>query len=158
MTREHFFAHKEGIASNMRANLLFAKATGRIIQPYCAEKSIHNMVIYDDAERNERPVADILEDILAISREHNVPVKLSDFKEWGTCVHYHVGTQFTTTTPLIRKTITEEQIKDEMRKFVMKKLKLGDHATLECRVMELYKQGKIEWADVVEAHKGQCEL
>lgn len=156
MTLEHFKAHREGIASNMRANLLFAKATNTHIQPYVEYTEYHSISIYKEDHKDQ--VLGQMEAVYALAEEPRARLTQEALTQYRHCTKEFIGTSYTIATPKLRTHITDEQIQDAMKELVKQKLGLTEWDTLECRVMDLYKQGVIGWDKIVEAHQGSCDL
>lgn len=77
------------------------------------------------------------------------------------------GTLFTVYYKELRTSITDKQVEDIMRKYVSKMLTsiekrntgyIWERVSVDCKVMDLFKQGKISWEDCVEAHKIECKF
>ena len=155
MTKEIFFAHKEGIAEAMRSALIMSKHRGYALHSYClTHDTITVCVLKDDTD--EAKIGK-LKEVNKYCELYGAP-SIHDSTEKPNCVSYFRGTYYAFRKPKLRDKIEDTQIEQKMRTLVRKELGLHVYQDLECKVMALFKEGHISWDEVMEQHGKACTL
>ena len=111
------------------------------------------------SRERRKDLKEVLQDVADyMVRYPNAELQMEAVTRTPYCTTYFIGTQFVFTRKVLVGAIEQWQIDEAMKKYVKKQLFLGDYDALECRVMDLFKQGKIDWNDVKQMHKGTCSL
>ena len=148
MTLEQFYELK----AQIKADLEYKLKTGKLNSVHTKSKYID--VLHDDIT-NLRLVN------LYISKGYK-PTMFTKTKDilGGT---RNIGTTYRFELPESITQVTEEMVQRYMRKaitnIIAKQLgKSKYYISLECKVMELFKSGIIDWNQVLESHKNGCSL
>jgi len=155
MKVEQFFARKQMMKQTMDATLAKSKLEGRALKPYCLRTEYITVVLLE-ADTPLLLQAKLLR-IQHNTEKYGSP-KIDGILEYMHCTNYYKGTTFKFTNTLLRDEITEMQVQDRMRNMIRSELGLKSHATIECKVMDLYKKGLIEWDTVKAQHGVACSL
>jgi len=157
MTNTTFFALKAGLRETMKDTLNCSRYRGEAIKEYCSEPTYHTITSRhsDDSFEAKESLLNVQD---YIERYPMAELKVDNISERENCTTYSIGVRYEFTRYELRAEIEEWQVEEQMKKFVKKQLKLDRWDTLECRVMDLFKQGIIGWKEVVEAHTGSCSL
>ncbi len=158
MELKDFKIEKRLIASRLRMNLKVAQERGTTEFKYCYGTTYKQITIRHD-EKHEA-IAGKMKYVSGLIG-NGTPYKIETMTEKPYCTTTYVGTSYTFTILTIREEITDRQIESHMKEFVKRKILLHlatNWLTVDCRVMELYKTGKIVWADVIEAHTIDCSF
>jgi len=157
MTNTTFFALKAGLRETMKDTLNCSKYRGEAIKDYCLE-AIHHTV----TSRHEDDSFEAKESLMNvqdyIERYPEAFLKVTTIEERQHCRTEAIGVRYEFKRYVFRATIEDWQVDEQMKEFVKKKLKLDRWDTLQCRVLDLFKQGVIGWDKVEEAHTGNCSL
>jgi len=153
-----FNAHKQGIRENMEQNLIWDKYHGTMKHKSSIATTLKFVKLRFDAPPEE--TIDKMEFITKLLRE-GTEVGKQGMTEQPYCTTYTVGVTYNYNAETIRDEITDTQVTIAMQNFIKNKLtrEIGrKQYDLDCRVMELFKTGKIDWETVVESHQHDCEL
>ena len=156
--KDTFFAHKQGIRGRMEENLIWDKYHNTLKHKSSVEttqKSIE--ILFDDKPE------DVLNSMATLNRLllDGVKVDMYEISETPYCTKYMKGVRYRYETHSIRESISDRQVETAMRHLIHKKINAdaGQRVSnIDCRVMNLFKAGKIDWPTVIESHKGDCSL
>ena len=153
-----FKAHKQGIRENMEANLIWDSYHGTMKH----KSSIETSVKYVEIKFDEEPPAVLgkMEFIAGMIRE-GIKIDQYEITETPYCTKYMKGVRYSYPVKTLRTEITDRQVTTAMRHLIHKKINAdaGQRVqNIDCRVMDLFKAGKIDWDTVIESHKGHCSL
>ena len=154
MTLDHFNSVKKNTEDYMNYMLGMSRYLGKPLEKFCGHEIHETIVIEEDEPQDTLHIK--LKRILLLSFNSDVKVT-GDTRPSGR-YDYFKSASFTVARPELRTSIHPDQVQGEMKEFVRKQLGLGKWDTIRCRVIDLFKQGIIEWDDVVKAHGGDCEL
>jgi len=155
MTKDIFFAHKQGIEENMKENLIFAKATGKPAKKYCYEEE--KIIVTVVKECTDSEYGDRIEEVYQYGLLYGKP-DITFVTETPHCITKTIGTRYVFKVPKLRSEITEEMVSYRMKKLVRKQLRLTTYEHIECKVLALFKEGKISWDMVKEQHGKGCSV
>lgn len=71
-------------------------------------------------------------------------------------IGFYEYTEYKVTYSLVIPEITEALVKKCTHQALKGIMKLGRWDTIDCKLMQLFKDGKLSWEDLVDAHKIQC--
>jgi len=153
-----FQAHKQGIRENMEANLLWDTFHGTMKHKSSIETSVKFIEILftdspDDVYDNMRTITTLI--------GRGIKVDQYEISERPYCTTYMRGVRYHYPVKTLRTEITDRQVTTAMRHLIHKKINAdaGQRVSdIDCRVMDLFKAGKIDWPTVIESHKGSCSL
>ncbi len=153
-----FQAHKQGIRENMEANLLWDTFHGTMKH----KSSIETSVKYVEIKFDEEPPAVLgkMEFVAGMIRD-GIKVDQYAITEKPYCTTYMRGVRYHYPVKTLRTEISDRQVTTAMRHLIHKKINtdVGQRVSnIDCRVMDLFKAGKIDWPTVIESHKGSCSL
>lgn len=157
MTLDIFWAHKEGITQAMKSALIMSKALNKPMHDYCEYKD------YITISFDKGKVEDINEAMDKLQRVQSLiddgyTLKIDGETYADGRYDYFHRADFKLSKKLLRDKIEDTQIEDAMRALLKKEMGLGLYKEIECKVIALYKEGKIEWEDVVKAHTTNCKM
>ena len=153
-----FKAHKQGIREAMESNLIWDKYHGTISHNSSRESEIKYIEIKFDDEVAE--IADKMEQLSNLYKD-GVAVEISDITEQPNCYRYMVGTRYSHKVYTIRDEITERQVTRAMKKLTTKLIRSETgrkYVDMDCKVMDLFKDGLIDWNTVLQSHGKECSL
>ena len=153
-----FNAHKQGIRENMESNLIWDKYHKNLNRasstyPECRDIEIK----FDDSPEK---VSDNMIVISHLLRD-GVKVTQREITEQPYCTERTVGVEYFYEVPKLRNFIEEYQVITAMKKFMQDKIRReinNEYVYLDCKVMDLFKSGAINWETVLESHGNDCSL
>jgi len=147
MTLDTFWAHKEGITEAMRSSLIMSKHLNKPMHDYC-EYIEHIVVTINKGKDKDLSELQEIQHLLDEGYELNVDgdTKQEGRYDYFRCVHFKFSKK------LLRDKIKDTQIEDAMIALLKKEMGLTYYAAIECKVMSLFKEGKIDWDDVIKTH------
>jgi len=156
MTREQFYELKDQLKRTMEYQLLMSKTHNKPLAQYCRAYDLEQIHIKaDEAEEELRHLTDRIN---LLTLKSNTTMSIEGHTRASGRYDYfdHVTYSFTTLT--VKAEITPEQVERAMKQLVKKELGLQNYEHLECQVMQLFKDGAIEWADVQKSHSQECSI
>jgi len=153
-----FEAHKQGIRENMEQNLIWDKYHGTLKHKSSIKTEARFIRIkFDDTPED---ILNSMEQVTWLMRD-GIKVEQNEISEQPYCTKRLIGVSYSYEHKSIREEITDRQVTTAMRHLIHKKLNAdaGQRVqNIDCRVMDLFKAGKIDWDTVIESHKGDCSL
>ncbi len=152
-----FKAHKQGIRENMEANLIWDSYHGTMKHKSSIETSVKYVeILFTDTADD---VYDNMKTITALIGQ-GIKVEQYEITETPYCTKYMKGVRYSYPVKTLRTEITDRQVTTAMRHLIQSKINrdVGKYSNIDCRVMDLFKAGKIDWDTVIESHKGDCSL
>lgn len=73
-------------------------------------------------------------------------------------VGYYSHTNYYVTYTTVVDEISDQLVKDTVQKAIRNMMGLSPWRYLDCKVFQLFREGKISWEDVVKSHKEDCTL
>jgi len=164
MTLEQFNAHKEQIRTNLQEHLaidrlLYSKGQHSGFRKNSLKKKFINIEIKHKECNIKKLTA--LTTLLEIK---NRELKVDNLMEYGTCSCKNkvVGVRYTIEWDEIREEIEEAQVEVIMKAYIFKLLNIHNkfpwNFTLDCKVMKLFKEGKIDWDETIKSHNEDCNI
>lgn len=153
-----FNAHKQGIRENMESNLIWDKYHKNLNRasstyPECRDIEIK----FDDSQEDVSSRMTVLSKMI----KAGVKVTQCEITEQPYCTERTVGVRYSYEIPKLRSFIEEYQVITDMKKFIQDKIRReinNEYVYLECKVMDLFKSGAINWETVLESHGKDCSL
>ena len=158
MLLKDFKATKVLIAKTMRMNMARAIENGESPFDYCYEAD--NRIIYIKFDEKPEAIKGKMKFVSNAMQAGKV-VKLGGLTEKPYCETRAVGTSYSIIGKKLREEILDYQITNKMKAFVTDKIRLAiedPYKQLDCKVMDLYKSGLINWNDVLVSHGKECSL
>jgi len=153
-----FKAHKQGIRENMESNLIWDKYHGTKKHKSSTYVEYDDVIIKFDDEPEEIALKmQIVTNLYKLGHK----VNQEELIEQPYCTRHMVGVRYAYETDILRSHIDDRQVTNAMREFVTNKIRLetnSKYVELECKVMDLFKAGIIDWEMVIESHKRDCSL
>ena len=153
-----FNAHKQGIREAMESNLIWDKHHGTISHNTSRESKTNYIEVKFDEDRSD--IATKMEQISNLYKD-GVAVKISDITEQPNCYRYMIGTRYSYEVYSIRDEITDRQVSRAMKELMIKKIRSETgrkYVDLDCKVMDLFKDGLIDWNTVLQSHGKDCSI
>ncbi len=153
-----FNAHKQGIREAMEANLIWDKHHGTISHNSSRESETNYIEVKFDEDRSD--IASKMEQISNLYKD-GVAVKISDIIEQPNCYRYMIGTRYSYAVYSIRDEITDRQVSRAMKTLMQDKIRSETgrkYVDLDCKVMDLFKDGLIDWNTVLQSHGKDCSI
>ena len=151
-------AHKQGIRENMESNLIWDKYHGTMkhkTSSYPEHKQVE--ILFNDAPAD----AAIKYELVAMLYANGTKVEVTEITEQPYCTTYTIGTRFVYEVPTIRTHITDRQVEQAMKLLIRNKIRKAtgrDYVQVECKVMDFFKTGVIDWNQVIKSHEEDCSL
>lgn len=170
MELKKFLEHKAKIKQSLQANLLKDKKAysrgGKSFRKDSLKLCLDFITISADSKTLVKDIQQ-LNSLIGGTRLTDIEVKAEAQTKYEHCSTVFVGTKYTVSWYELRDEIEDKQVEAHMKNYVKKMIerdikKIYNHTPygifLECKVMKLYKEGKIKWEDVVRLHKEECAL
>ena len=169
MTLEQFKAEKARIRASLEAILkmdTLKYKRGLPVREHSLITKMEHFTIKDSSKDIAKELSDITS-FIANKLAYGIKCKViqSYLKKQKCCYRSAntIGTIYSVVWEELRTKIEDEQVEDIMKAYVRKMLtnpKKRKHSwelvQLDCKVMELFKEGKITWEDCVKAHNTAC--
>ena len=153
-----FKAHKQGIRENMESNLLWDKYHGTSKHSTSKDYDVEIIEIKFDDDRVE--IATKMEQLSNLYQV-GTSIEITDMTEQPHCHRYMVGTRYSYRSYYLRDEITDRQVTKAMQKFMTAKIRSETgrkYVDMDCKVMDLFKDGLIDWNTVLQSHGKDCSL
>ena len=158
MRLQDFKANKILIARTMRMNMAIALKNGSSPFDYCYTDD--NKVIqikFDEKPAAIRGKMKFVSDCMQAGSD----VSINGITYTPHCSTYTIGTSYTIKSRKLREEISDYQIQHRMKNFVISNIRdsiENKYKQLDCKVMDLYKAGTINWNDVLVSHGKECSI
>jgi len=158
MRLEDFKANKILIKRTMQMNMARALENGSSPFDYCYLEDNKVITIkFEDKVEAIKGKMKFVSDCMQAGRD----VSINGITHTPYCSTYTIGTSYTIEGRKLREYIADYQITNKMKKFVTDKIRVAidnEYKQLDCKVMDLYKSGIINWNDVIVSHGKECSL
>ena len=159
MTLEQFLGQKEAIKDNLEWLLVEAKHMQSLGGTHFRSCLTKYKTVTMLVRMSYKYAEDDIKRLMTYKRAFpNVQMIVYPQTKREYCQTEFVGTYYEFKHYHLVDEITEKMVKDRMMEFVKSKLGMKSWETLDCQVMQFFKQGKITWEDVVSAHKEGCSI
>ena len=153
-----FEAHKIGIRENMEQNLIWDKYHGTLKHKSSIETNVKSLsIMFDEEHKAYLGKMQFITKLLT----QGVKVEMDEISETPYCTKRMVGVRYSYPVRSLREEISDRQVTTAMRRFIHSKINkdAGKRIdNIDCKVMDLFKAGKIDWTTVVESHSVNCSL
>lgn len=146
MTLEGFWNLRNTIEAGLKLDLELGKIKPILLK----EEKVYFKVYPDDTQ------ASVLESMLAFNKKVNGKITHSITEKDTGRVGYYEYTEYRVTYSSVVPEITEALVKKCTHQALKGIMKLGKWDTIDCKLMQLFKDSKLSWEDLVDAHKIQC--
>ncbi len=153
-----FNAHKQGIREAMEANLIWDKHHGTM--SHNSSRDYNYMSIEVKFDDEPAHVAEKMQMVVDIIKD-GTKVELEEVTEQPLCHRYMTGIRYNYKKYHIRDEITDRQVSRAMKKLMIKKIRNETgrkYVDMDCKVMDLFKDGLIDWNTVLQSHGKDCSL
>ena len=153
-----FNAHKQGIRENMESNLLWDKHHGTNKHSTSKDYNVEIIEIKFNDDRIE--IAAKMEQLSNLYQV-GISIEISEIAEQPNCHRYMIGTRYSYRSYYFRNEITDRQVTRAMQKFMTAKIRSETgrkYVDMDCKVMDLFKDGLIDWNTVLQSHGKDCSL
>ena len=151
-------AIKQGVRENMEANLIWDKYHGTMKHITSKQTESKNV----DIMFNDAPVdAAIKHELVSMLYADGTKVDVEELTEQPYCTVRMVGTRYNYETFSLRDEITDRQVSQATKRIVLSTIRLATgrkYVQVDCKVMDLFKDGFINWETVLESHGKDCSL
>jgi len=153
-----FNAHKQGIREAMESNLIWDKHHGTMSHNSSRDYDCMSIeILFDDEPAH---VAEKMQMVVDLIKD-GTAVKLDEISEQPHCHRYMTGIRYNYKKYHIRDEITDRQVKGAMTNFMtglIRKETGRKYVDLDCKVMDLFKDGLIDWNTVLQSHGKDCSI
>ena len=153
-----FNAHKIGIRENMESNLIWDKYHGTMKHKTSTFPEHKNVeILFSDAPAD----AAIKHELVSMLYADGVNVNVEEVTEQPYCTRYMIGTKYNYEVDMLRDEITDRQVSQSMKRYILDRIRLEtgrQYVQVECKVMDLFKDGLIDWNTVLESHGKDCSI
>lgn len=156
MTREKFAEHKAQLKRTMEYQLSLSKVYNKPLSNYCGYTDVKTITLNEND--TEQDLRDKLLEIAIFMQYDNTTLTQSGHTRASGRYDFFDHVNYNFNTIRVRDELPDQAVEEAMKQLVKRHLGLKPYEHLECKVMQLFKEGIIEWADVIEAHKGDCEI
>jgi len=152
MTRTQFFKEKANIAKRLNHFLAMSKHVGYPVHTSCIDK------VYGHFTVPEGKLSDYDRARLIESLQSDSQIEFEGITKATGRHDYFDRLRVVEVAHEVKDSIPQQAIDKEMKSFVRRAMKLDRWTDLDCKVMQLFKDGVIEWDEVVKAHNGDCQI
>ena len=155
MTLDQFNELKEQVTYNLNRKVTLSR---KLSQPYkvalmtCVE---HFKLRASMASEQQ---LEVLNQTVAFANKVKGRVSHSSHDDGAGRIGYYEFTAITVTYEALREEVTVDLVKTHVHKALRSIMKLDTYSTIDCRIMQLFKDGEIDWATVVKSHTIHCSL
>lgn len=110
-------------------------------------------LVYDNDEQQS-----VLREMMAFAELHNGTITHKTAEKSEGRIGYYSHTVYTVKYPVLVPEITEPLVKAAVHTALKGIMKLSHWSTIKCDIMQLFKDGLIDWDAVVKSHKTDCSL
>lgn len=154
MTLEQFNKLKEQTAANLNRKLALSKDSR--CYPYQAVlKGMSKEFRLQDAMQGQ---LELLKEITKFADSVNGIVTHTSHDDGRGRVGYYDHTTFSVKYYEVVDEITDTKLKETVHKALRGIMGLSKYSYIDCKLMQLFKDGKLSWEDLVKAHKEDCSL
>lgn len=155
MTLEQFNKLKEDTKKNLEYKLALSKQK---IVPYkvVTEEITEKFQLLSGAEAKIQ--LETLEAVVTFAKATNGNISHIIFETTSGRVGYYSHTNYYVKYDRVVDAITEKMVKKSVHKALVSIMGLTTHNSIDCKLMQLFKDGEITWEALVKAHKEDCTL
>ncbi len=153
-----FNAHKQGIREAMESNLIWDKYHGTISHNTSRDYNYLSITVKFDDEPEH--IAEKMAMVVDLIKD-GTKVELEEIAEQPHCHRYMTGIRYNYKKYHIRDEITDRQVSGAMQKLMTAKIRSETgrkYVDMDCKVMDLFKDGLIDWSAVLQSHGKDCSI
>ena len=155
MTLEQFNKLKQQVTQDLQRKVDLSQ---KLEQPYAvALKKATASFILRASDNAERQLL-TLQEITAFAKKVNGSISHTSHDDGAGRVGYYDHTTFDIKYLERITEVPESLVKDSVHKALRSMMGLYKYSYIKCEIMQLFKDGKIDWETVVKAHKEDCSL
>jgi len=153
-----FNAHKQGIRETMESNLIWDKHHGTI--SHSTSRDYNYLTIEVKFDDEPEHVAEKMAMVVDLIKD-GTTVKMEEITEQPHCHRYMTGIRYNYKQYHIRDEITDRQVSRAMKTLMQDKIRSETgrkYVDMDCKVMDLFKDGLIDWDTVLQSHGKDCSI
>jgi hypothetical protein len=154
MKKEQFFELKDKIQKDLDRKLQLSKDPRLGDYPVAFKEVSKKFRLQYDMDNQLQ----LLKEITAFADEVNGVITHTSHDDGRGRVGYYDHTTFYVEYLEVVDEITKAKLKDTVHKALCGIMGLSEYAHIDCKLMQLYKDGKLSWEDLIKAHKEDCTL
>jgi hypothetical protein len=152
MTVDQFDQLKQAIEHTLNRKLELSRSLSK---PYscAAETEQQTFEVYDDDNQ-----LNMLKQVIDFAKQHNGVVSHNIVEKSPGRIGYYSHTEYRVTYTKLYDNVSKAHLKRIVHTALRGIMKLDRWSYIKCDIMQLFKDGKIDWDTVVLAHKTDCSL
>ena len=154
MTLEQFSDFKEQVQKDLNRKLKLSQDARCATYHIAMQDKEQSFTLQDNMEGQ----LELLKEVIAFAEKVQGTVSHSPKEDSRGRVGYYSHTIFTVSYKEVMAEITEEKVKETVKKALKGMMGLSRYSYIDCKLMQLFKEGKLSWEDLVKAHKTDCSL
>jgi hypothetical protein len=155
MILEQFNKLVENIRNSLERKLEVSRQTGKLY-PAVTKKVIEKFQLLDGASTEE--ILSLMREVTNLAEHTNGTITHQTYETSAGRVGYYSHTNYYVAYASLIDEVDDNLVKETVQKALKNIIGLESWQYLDCRVMQLFKDGKIDWETVVKAHKEDCTL
>ena len=155
MTLEQFNKLIENTRKNLERKLEVSRQTGKLY-PTVTKKVQEKFQLLDGASTEE--TLSLMKEVVALAGHTKGDINHMTYETPVGRVGYYSHINYYVTYTTVVDEISDQLVKDTVQKAIRNMMGLTNWAYIDCKVMQLFKEGKIDWETVVKSHQEDCTL
>ncbi|MCI4436847.1 MAG: hypothetical protein JHC33_08590 [Ignisphaera sp.] len=155
MTLDQFNKLKEQVTYNLNRKVTLSQ---KLSQPYEVALMTRWEYFRLQANSSSQQQLEVLTQTVAFANKVKGRLYHTPQDDGEGRVGNYTYTALTVMYDALRDEVTEELVKTNVHKALKSIMKLDTYSTIDCRIMQLFKDGEIDWDTVVKSHKIHCSL
>jgi len=155
MTLEKFNKLKKDTRKNLERKLEVSKQTGKLY-PAVTERATEKFQLLDGASTEE--ILSLMSEVIALGKHTGVNISHQTFETSEGRIGYYSHTNYYVKYDKIVDEITDDLVKKSVHAAIRGIQGWPEWSYIDCKIMQLFKDGKIDWDTVVESHNKECSI
>jgi hypothetical protein len=155
MTLEQFNKLKQQVTQDLQRKVNLSQ---KLEQPYAIalNKATATFTLNDNDSAEQQ--LQTLQEVTSFAKEVNGSISHTSHDDGKGRVGYYDHTTFSIKYLERITEVPESLVKSSVHKALRSIMGLSKYSYIKCEIMQLFKDGKIDWEAVVKAHKEDCSL
>jgi hypothetical protein len=155
MTVEQFNKLMEDIRKGLERKLEKSKQMG-ILYPAVMTEVEEKFQLMDGASTEE--ILSMMREVIALAEHTGGTITHRTFETSHGRIGYYSHTCYYVLYSTLVDEVTDAMVKQVAQKVLRRKLGLSTWKYLDCKIFQLFREGKISWEDVAKLHKENCNI
>lgn len=155
MTLEQFNKLIKKTKESLERKLESGRKTGKLY-PSVTKVVEEKFQLVDGASTEE--TLSLMKAVVELAEHTGGTITHQTFETSSGRVGYYSHTNYYVKYKVLVDEVTDSMVKKDTKKALLNIMGLSPWGYLDCKVFQLFREGKISWEDVVKSHKEDCTL